>query len=94
MSLFFVGQDNFELSGLSFIFQNHSFLCQGNFEERHYFALAIVNGFLEFRFSMGAQPVVIRFVFHLGFEQVNLILKTWQAQIKTILTLFAGQGFE
>ena len=40
---------------------------QGNFEERHYFALAIVNGFLEFRFSMGAQPVVIRFVFEMDF---------------------------
>ena len=39
---------------------------QGNFEERHYFALAIVNGFLEFRFSMGAQPVVIRFVFEMA----------------------------
>ena len=41
-------------------------VAQGNYEERHYFALAIVNGFLEFRFSMGAQPVVIRFVFYLG----------------------------
>ena len=42
-------------------------MTQGNFEERHYFALAIVNGFLEFRFSMGAQPVVIRFVFEMDF---------------------------
>ena len=41
-------------------------VMQGNFEERHYFALAIVNGFLEFRFSMGAQPVVIRFVFEMA----------------------------
>ena len=52
----------------------NSFLCQGNFEERHYFALAIVNGFLEFRFSMGAQPVVIRFVFYLMGCFLNIIV--------------------
>merc|ERR1712083_1137250 len=40
--------------------KNSLLLWQGNFEERHYFALAIVNGFLEFRFSTGSQPVVIR----------------------------------
>jgi len=40
--------------------KNSLLLWQGNYEERHYFALAIVNGFLEFRFSMGGQPVVIR----------------------------------
>ena len=44
-------------------------ILQGNYEERHYFALAIVNGFLEFRFSMGGQPVVIRFADYLIFDQ-------------------------
>ena len=52
----------------------HFCVCQGNFEERHYFALAIVNGFLEFRFSMGAQPVVIRFIFYLMGCFLNIIV--------------------
>ena len=49
-------------------------ILQGNYEERHYFALAIVNGFLEFRFSMGGQPVVIRFADYLIFDQNHLSL--------------------
>ena len=49
-------------------------ILQGNYEERHYFALAIVNGFLEFRFSMGGQPVVIRFADYLIFDKNHLSL--------------------
>ena len=56
----------------SYVFEYDCFVSyQGNFEERHYFALAIVNGFLEFRFSTGAQPVVIRFVSHLGWLRIT-----------------------
>ena len=67
-------------------------LSQGNYEERHYFALAIVNGFLEFRFSMGAQPVVIRFVVLSGLNVKQVILIRCGTQFNPIITLFADQG--
>lgn len=34
---------------------------QGDFKRSHYFALAIVDGHLEFRFNMGSGPAVIRY---------------------------------
>ena len=33
---------------------------QGDYKRSHYFALAIVDGRLEFRFNMGSGPAVIR----------------------------------
>lgn len=40
--------------------QNSLLLWQGDYRTGHYFAVALRNGFLEFRFNLGSVPAVIR----------------------------------
>ena len=40
--------------------KNSLLLWQGDYKKKHYFALALRNGYLEFRLSLGGSPAVIR----------------------------------